>query len=47
MLFTSIYIALNMARVRDPAVELRPVNMSLCPHIKRSYAHYYRSAQVF
>lgn len=29
------------------AVELRRINMSLCPHIEWSYADYYTSAHVF
>jgi hypothetical protein len=33
--------------VRDPTVELRRMNTPLCPHLKWSYAYYYRSAHVF
>jgi len=46
MLFTSNYIAVYRAQVRDPAVELRRMKTPLWPHIKWSCAYYCRIAHV-
>jgi hypothetical protein len=47
VLFTSVYIAVYKARVKDHTVELRRMNKPFCPHIKWSYSYHYRSPHVF